>query len=272
MRFRGSLYPRRLALERRALSAYHRGNEQAAMILRLSLAAIVLTLGSAAAQVLTPDHHACANGQGNVEPADQEKACSAVIKLGGAKDNLAIAYSNRGNSFLRRGENDKAIADYGQAIRLDPRFVDAYRNRGAAYFNQGAYDKALADYEAAIRLDPREAGGYADRCSVRAITAKAEEAKPDCDKAVDLDSQHVEARAWRTLVNLQLGKLADAEADIVGIVGDNPDDLGLRYLWAMVLEARGDKAEAESQFQAARELDGEEFARLDKLYGRFRRR
>jgi tetratricopeptide (TPR) repeat protein len=242
------------------------------MILRTSLLAIALTISAASAQVLTPEHHACANGQGNLEPAAQEVACSAVIKRGGAKENLAIAYSNRGNSFLRRGQNDKAIQDYGQAIALDPRFVDAYRNRGAAYFNTGAYDKALPDYDTAIRLDPREAGGYADRCSVRAVTGKAQEAKPDCDKAVDLDPQHVEARAWRTLVHLQLGKVADAELDIAGIVGDIPNDPALRYLWAMVLEAKGEKTEAEGQFQVARELDAEEFARLDKLYGRFRMR
>jgi tetratricopeptide (TPR) repeat protein len=249
-------------------------NEQAAMILRLSLAAIALTLAtaSAAAEVLTPDHHACGNAQGTVEPAEQERACSAVIKGGGAKENLAVAYSNRGNSFLRRGNSDKAIADYGQALRLDPGFVDAYRNRGAAYFNLGAYDKALPDYDAAIRLDPREPGGYADRCSVRAITGKAAEAKPDCDKAVDLDPGHVEARAWRTLVHLQLGKIAEAESDLIVIYGDNASDPSVRYLWAMVLEAKGEKAEAEGQFQWARELDREEFARLDKLYSRFRKR
>src|SRR3569623_1639291 len=110
------------------------------MILRLSLAAIALTIVPAFAQVLTPDHHACVNAQGTVEPADQEKACSAVIKLGGDKETLAIAYSNRGNSFLRRGQNERAIRDYDQAIGLDPRFADAHRNRGAAWFNTAAYD------------------------------------------------------------------------------------------------------------------------------------
>jgi tetratricopeptide (TPR) repeat protein len=244
------------------------------MILRVSLAAIVLTVAgvSVRAQVLTPDHHACVNGQGTVEPADQEKACSAVIRRGGDNETLAVAYSNRGNSFLRRGQNERAIQDYDEAIKLDPRFVDAYRNRGAAWFNTAAYDKALGDYDAAIRLDPREAGGWADRCSVYALTGKPGEAKADCDKALDLDPQHVEAQAWRTLVNLQLGQADDAERDIVGIVGDSPSDPSLRYLWAMVLEAKGQQADAEGQFQVARELDAEEFARLDKLYGRFRRR
>jgi hypothetical protein len=40
----------------------------------------------------------------------------------------------------------------------------------------------------------------------------------------------------------------------------------------MVLEAKGEKIEAEAQFQATRQLDAETFARLDKIYGRFRRR
>ena len=40
----------------------------------------------------------------------------------------------------------------------------------------------------------------------------------------------------------------------------------------MVLEAKGEKIEAEAQFQATRELNAEDFARLDKVYGRFRRR
>lgn len=235
--------------------------------------AIALAIAtSASAEVLTPEHHACANGQGTVEPAEQETACSAVIKLGGAKENLAIAYSNRGNSFLRRGQNDKAIQDYDQAIGLDPRLADAYRNRGAAWFNLSAYDKALPDYEIAIRLDPREPGGYADRCSVYAMTGKPKEAKADCDKALDLDPVYMEAMAWRALVNLQLGDIDAAEFDIIRAVPDQPKDPALRYVFALVLDAKGDKKGAEEQFQIARELDAEEFARLDKLYGRFRKR
>jgi tetratricopeptide (TPR) repeat protein len=243
------------------------------MSLRQCLVAIALvTALPAAAQVLTPEHHACANSSGDVDAAAQEKACSAVIQRGGDKDNLAIAYSNRGNSYLRREVYDKAIQDYGQAIRLDPKFASAYRNRGAAYFNLGQYDKALPDYDAAIAIEPNEAGGFADRCSVRAVAGEADKAKVDCDKAIDLDPQHVEAQAWRTLVHVQLGRIDEGERDIAGIVGDYPSDPSLRYLWAMVLEAKGQKTEAEGQFQLARELDAQEFAKLDKLYGRFRRR
>jgi tetratricopeptide (TPR) repeat protein len=246
---------------------YHRP-----VLLRFFVAVTLMTASLAWAQVPTAEHHACDNARGDVEPADQEKACSMVIQLGGSKNSLAVAYSNRGQSFMRRRAYDKAIEDYGQAIALDPRLVAAYRNRGAAYFISESYDEALPDYDAAIRLMPDEPGGYADRCSVRVMTGKPKEAKVDCDKAIDLDSWHGPAHAWRALAHLQLGNLSAADQDVTRIMHEYPNDPSVRYLQGIVLEAKGEKIEAERQFGAARELSAEDFARLDRIYGRFRKR
>ena len=242
------------------------------MFFRVLLVVALSTASFAWAQMPTPEHDTCNNARGDVEPAEQEKACSAAIKLGGSKDSLAVAYFNRGHSLLRRGTYDKAIEDYGQAIALDPRLVAAYRDRGVAYFILELYDKALLDYDAAIQLKPYEPRGYADRCSVRVVTGRPEEAKVDCDKAIDLDRRNGPALAWRTLVHLQLGNLSAADQDIRTVIREDPTDPSLNYLRAMVLEAQGEKIEAEAQFQATRQLDAEAFARLDKIYGRFRRR
>jgi tetratricopeptide (TPR) repeat protein len=242
------------------------------MLFRLFLTVALSTASLAWAQVPTPEHHACDNAQGDVEPADQEKACSAVIQLGGAKDSLAVAYSHRGQSFMRRRLYDKAIEDFGQAIALDPRLARAYRNRGAAHFIGEAYDKALPDYDAAIRLQPDDPGGYTDRCSVNVMTGKPKEAKVDCDKAIDLEPQHGPAHAWRTLANLQLGNLGAADQDIAAIAHEYSSDPSVHYLQGIVLEAKGEKTEAEAQYRMARELNAEDFARLDRIYGRFRPR
>ena len=51
-----------------------------------------------------------------------------------------------------------AIADYTEAIRLNPKFAEAYCKRGYAYGNKGVYDKAIADCTKAIRLNPKLAG------------------------------------------------------------------------------------------------------------------
>jgi tetratricopeptide (TPR) repeat protein len=52
-------------------------------------------------------------------------------------------------------EYDKAIADYDEAIRLDPKYAIAFNNRGSAWLIKKEYDKAIADYDEAIRLDPK---------------------------------------------------------------------------------------------------------------------
>jgi tetratricopeptide (TPR) repeat protein len=78
----------------------------------------------------------------------------------------ALAYSSRGSADVIKGDLDRAIVDYTEAIRLYPKYAEAYYNRGTAYatkgdresavgdFNEsnGDYAHALADYDEAIRL------------------------------------------------------------------------------------------------------------------------
>ena len=51
---------------------------------------------------------------------------------------------------------DLAIADYTEAIRIDPDYAEAYFNRSRAYSGKGHGYKKLADadYKLAIKLDP----------------------------------------------------------------------------------------------------------------------
>ena len=58
---------------------------------------------------------------------------------------------------------DKAIADYDEAIELDPKDAVAYNNRGVAWYAKNEYDKAIADFNEAIRLDPEDAVAYINR-------------------------------------------------------------------------------------------------------------
>ena len=71
--------------------------------------------------------------------------------------------------FLKK-DYDRAIADYDQAIRVDPlpgvaaddrgrTGTNVYNNRGYAYFAKKDYARAIADYDRAIKVDPEDPAG-----------------------------------------------------------------------------------------------------------------
>ena len=76
---------------------------------------------------------------------------------------LALAYNERGAAWSGKLEYNKAIVDYNEAIRLDPKLADAYRNRGVAWHRKKEYDRAIADYDEATRLEPKDAAAFCFR-------------------------------------------------------------------------------------------------------------
>lgn len=56
--------------------------------------------------------------------------------------NLAYAYYNRGLAYTRKGDDDRAIADFSTAIKLNSRDAAAYHTRGFSYSRKGDYDRA----------------------------------------------------------------------------------------------------------------------------------
>src|SRR5271170_3306736 len=85
----------------------------------------------------SPDWQRCVNEGAELAPDLQINGCTAVIQSGReTQKNLAIAYSNRGAVYSDEKDYDRAIADYDQAITLDPQNAAPYNNRGNAYRNK----------------------------------------------------------------------------------------------------------------------------------------
>ena len=56
---------------------------------------------------------------------------------------------------MTKGQLDEAIAEYKQAITLDPKFALAHYNLGIALRAKGQVEAAIAEFKQAIRLDPK---------------------------------------------------------------------------------------------------------------------
>jgi tetratricopeptide (TPR) repeat protein len=68
--------------------------------------------------------------------------------------NYAIAYNNRGMTYVNLGQYGRAIQDYDDAIRIEPTAL-RYNNRGLAYRRLGADMEADADKAKACSLDSK---------------------------------------------------------------------------------------------------------------------
>ncbi|HEY0426666.1 MAG TPA: tetratricopeptide repeat protein [Pyrinomonadaceae bacterium] len=71
-------------------------------------------------------------------------------------------YYNLGLSLYGQGDLPGAIANYTQAIKLNPSSADAFYNRGLAYYDSKSYASAVNDYSQSIRISP-QADAYNNR-------------------------------------------------------------------------------------------------------------
>ena len=129
----------------------------------LFVAAFLLQGPTAHAETKSQEWVWCEGGR-DVTPDLQISGCTSII-LGGREttNNLSIAFNNRGNGHVLRKDDDKALSDFSQAVRVNPKNSLAFRNRANLHRRAKRYDNALADYNESIRLRPDYARAFDDR-------------------------------------------------------------------------------------------------------------
>jgi tetratricopeptide (TPR) repeat protein len=123
----------------------------------------------AIAVLISPRLHATGADTGTVPPVDPA-ACMAAVAAndddkiaadcGALIDNEKTAKADRIKALVaraaalaRKDQLDRAISDYGEALRLEPQ-ADVYNRRGELWWKEGDRPKALADFGVAIKLNP----------------------------------------------------------------------------------------------------------------------
>ena len=98
---------------------------------------------------------------------------------------------------MEKKDLDRALADYGEAIRLDPTRAWVYVGRGTAWHAKKEYQKAIADFNEAIRLEPQDPITYLDRSITWRAMKEEDKAIADCNEAIRLDPKLTNAYITR---------------------------------------------------------------------------
>lgn len=136
---------------------------------------------------------------------------------------------------LQKSSLDQAFDAYSESIRLEPT-AEAYNWRGLVHSEKGDWQKAIVDFTEAIKLDRQSGEAYNNRAWAKFKANRTTEAADDSKEAVRLLSNA--AYAWDTSghINEKLGRREAAIADFrkaIAIDANSEDSrAGLKRLGA----------------------------------------
>jgi len=185
-------------------------------------------------------------------------ACTALIQSGKeTTDNLVLAFSNRGASYARNRDYDRAFRDFDQAIRLNPNSERAIVSRGVIYGLKGDNDHSLQDYDHAIRLNPKSAIALDNRCLLRAAMGRGQEALADCDASLRINPTDTLALTNRGHAYLALKDYDAALSAYEVAVKADPVNPFARFGRGVAKLRKGDVASGNADITAAKVLQAD---------------
>jgi tetratricopeptide (TPR) repeat protein len=165
--------------------------------------------------------------------------------------NLAAAFGSRGEAYRNKGEYDLAMQDYNEAIRLNPNDPASFNNRGIVSRQKGELDRALSDFSEAIRLNPKESKPYSSRGEIWRLKGELERALIDQDEAIRLNPKSSIGYVLRGNTLRYKGDLIRALADFEQALRFSPNYIAALTGRGLTYEKMGDLARARAEFEKA---------------------
>jgi tetratricopeptide (TPR) repeat protein len=212
-------------------------------------AALLLALCPVGGAAAADDAATCKNAQGD----DKIAACSRVL---GRNPNDVDAYDYRGMGYWQKGEYDSAVADFDEAIRLNPTGVQGaahYIFRGLAYAGKREYDRAISDIDEAARLNPRLPAVRGLASIVRGVVYNG---KNDYDRAIVELDQGIRLVPKMAIAYLARGTAYNGKGDYDRAIADVNEAIRLNPKDAPAYSERGWAYSGKGEYdRAIAELD-----------------
>ena len=203
---------------------------------------------------------------GEAAPARTIQGCDTVIRWARETPrDTGTAFYNRGLALAATGQLDRAIDDYGQAIRLRPDLADAYNNRGIAWRLKADDARALEDFDQALRLKPGNVDALYNRGLALIGLGQYDRAIADFDTALRLQHDDIDAVAARGMAWLRKGDSGRALQDFDQALGARPGNAIALYGRGIARRRTGNQKGGDADIAAAKAIQAdiaEEFARM----------
>jgi tetratricopeptide (TPR) repeat protein len=152
-----------------------------------------------------------AHEQGNYE--DEIALWNDVVAMNLYRIQVAPAVLNRGIAYSAKGDLDRALRDYDQAIELDPGKAGAYVDRALVLARKGETEAAMNDYAKALSLNPQQWEAFFNRAAELKEHGKLDEALVDLNEVARINPKFVGTYVNRGNIYVQQGKLDEAIGD-----------------------------------------------------------
>jgi len=119
-----------------------------------------------------------------------------------------------------RGDTDKALLDYNQALKLNPRMADAWQNRGIIHFKLAQIDESISDFDEVIKLIPAQAPYHWQRGICYYYAERFEEGRKQFELHQTVNPNDVENAVWHFLCVARSAGLEKARASLIPIGED----------------------------------------------------
>jgi tetratricopeptide (TPR) repeat protein len=176
--------------------------------------------------------------------------------------NTAEEYLVRGEGYEQKEEYIQALADYSEAIDLQPDYIEALYKRGVIFYQLQNYDEAIADLTEVINLDDQHHNGYFHLGKLYASKPNPnfEQAIIYIDKAISLDPRFADAYYTRGQLHVANQNFAQAIEDFDQAISHNKEFTDAYYARGLIYSGVQDFEDfdkAITDFERVIELDTE---------------